>query len=375
MTDSAKGAVRVRFAMGQPARLAFFAFALASPALVIAIAGQWMEGGTVGGMAAFASLYLLGALTLVAIVARSVHRGTRAIATRPPDATLQVEGRSLVVARVSGDRRKMARDRFRCGILVPGANEPGARLLLTGDLGAGIDAWVRDIEQGRALLHDLGLSAGQRPHTFAFFFGLRITVGLDGIVVAWPLLGRRRFVPYGKIREVRSTPEKIVFDLGPGKAYEVATSTAKNGIASDDHRALLERIAEARAAYASADRAESLALLARAGRPTSAWVRELRALSEASGSEYRSASLPTEALVRIAIDPKESEEMRMGAALALRGSRDRAAHDQLRQAAEASASPRVRVALGVASEDLDDDTVAKEMDDPTSAYQVRRSRH
>ena len=198
-------------------------------------------------------------------------------------------------------------------------------------------------------------------------------MGLDGIVVAWPLLRRRRFVPYARIADVRSTNETIVFLLTGGKKYSVATSPAKGGVPSEEHLALLERIDDARSAYLSADRAESLAMLARGGRPTSAWVRELKALSAAAGADYRSASLPTDTLVRIALDPKESEEMRMGAAFALRGSADPAARLQLREAAEASASPRVRIALNVATEEeLDDDAVAREVDDRESTYQAAR---
>ncbi|MBS2011869.1 MAG: hypothetical protein JST00_03185 [Deltaproteobacteria bacterium] len=371
MNDPPRG-VRASVATAQPGRLALFALGLLLPAVIIFLAGRNMEGG--GGIGPLAGFYFLGAAAFIAIVTKSIRRAARASA-RPADSTLSVEGGSLVVARDGRGRpRRMARDRFRSGVLVPSARGAGGRLELKGDLGAGLEAWVRDLEQGRALLRDLGLSAASRPHVFSFFFGLRITVGVDGIVVAWPLLRRRRFVPYARIRDVRSTSDTVVFELVDGKTYEVETSTAKGGIASDEHLALLERIADARDAYAKAERAESLGLLARAGRPTSAWVRELKALSEASGAEYRSASLPTEALVRIAVDPKESEEMRMGAALALRGSPDTAARAQLREAAEASASPRVRVALSVASEELDDDEVAREMDDPESRYQEAQRR-
>jgi len=77
-------------------------------------------------------------------------------------------------------------------------------------------------------------------------------VGLDGILVAWPLLRRRR--------------------------------------------------------------AESVALLARGGRSTEAWVRDLRSLGSGDAA-YRAASLPPETLVRIATDPAETEELRIGAAL------------------------------------------------------------
>lgn len=371
MNEPPRG-VRASVATAQPGRLALFALGLVLPAVIIFLAGRNMEGG--GGIGVLPGVYFFGAAIFVAIVTRGIRRAARAASPRPADSTLSVEGGSLVIARDAGGRpRKMAKDRFRSGVLVPSPHEAGGRLVLLGDLG-GIEAWVRDLEEGRALLRDLGLSAASMPHVFSFFFGLRITVGLDGIVVAWPLLRRRRFVPYARIRDVRSSEEAVVFELVDGKSYEVATSTAKGGVASDEHRALLERIADAREAYAKAERAESLGLLARAGRPTSAWVRELKALSEASGAQYRSASLPTETLVRIAIDPKETEEMRMGAALALRGAPDAEARAQLREAALASASPRVRVALSVASEELDDEAVAREMDDPESRYQGLRRR-
>lgn len=370
MSEEGPG-VRASVATGQPGRLALFALGLVTPAFVIILAG--MDHRSPGSLVGLAMLYLVGAMALVTVVLRSMRRAARATAARPPDTTLTVEGGSLVVARDAGGRpRKMARDRFKSGVFVPGAKEAGGRLVLGGDLGGGLEAWIRDTEKARKLLADLHLSGAHRPHTFAFFFGLRITVGLDGIVVAWPLLRRRTFVPYARIVDVKSTNEQIEFVLEGGKKYAVATSVAKEGVPSEEHRALLERIDDARDAYLRADRADSLAMLARGGRPTSAWVRELKALASAAGADYRSASLPTDTLVRVALDPKESEEMRMGAAFALRGTSDPSARLQLREAAEASASPRVRVALNVALEDdLDDDAVAREVDDRESTYQAR----
>lgn len=351
--------VRAAVAASQPARLFVFAAALLLPALLVVLADQLTTGASPIGIY-YALAYGVGALALFAVVAFSARRAARATADKAIDTTLVFDGTSLVVARDSGGRpRKMARDRFRSGLVVPSATGHGARLSLQGDLGAGLEAWIRDRDDARALLRDLRLSGAHRPHAFHFFLGLRVTVGLDGIEVAWPFLERRRFVPYACIVEVRDDPSSVILLLDDGRRYEVVTGS-RNG-STDAHRALLERIADARDAWASSERAESLALLARAGRPTRAWVTELRALSEASGSEYRSASLPTEALVRIAIDPKESEEMRIGAALALRGARDVGAERQIRDAAEASASPRVRVALEVATLDLDDDEVVERL--------------
>ena len=65
--------------------------------------------------------------------------------------------------------------------------------------------------------------------------------------------------------------------------------------------------------------------------------------------------LPKERLWRIATNPTETDELRIGASLTLRSSLDEEGRARLRAAAEASVSPRVRVVLETAADDLPDD--------------------
>ena len=81
-------------------------------------------------------------------------------------------------------------------------------------------------------------------------------------------------------------------------------------------------------------------------------MKDLRALAETGGSGYRAATVPTETLWSVALDPAAKEELRIGASLALRGALDDDGRERLRVAAEASASPRLRVVLEAATYEL-----------------------
>jgi hypothetical protein len=63
-------------------------------------------------------------------------------------------------------------------------------------------------------------------------------------------------------------------------------------------------------------------------------------------------------LWRIALDPAEKPDLRIGASLALRAGLDDEGKSRLRVAAEAAASPRVRVALAAVAEGDDDEILA-----------------
>jgi hypothetical protein len=256
-------------------------------------------------------------------------------------------------AREASRELRIARRDVRAGYAVPDATERGAHVILEGRRGPRVDVWVPTIEEARSLLEDLGVAPLARPMTFAFFFGLRVTVGADGVVVAWPLLGKRRFVPHDEITDVRWSADEVELVLADGGSYSIMTRASQTA-SSEQHLALLERLVSARAAYAASVGAEPVAALARGGRPASAWVRDLRAMSEAAGSQYRTTALPAETLWRVALDPAAKEELRIGASLALRAGLDAPGRARLRAAAEAAASPRVRVALTAAA-DLDDD--------------------
>jgi hypothetical protein len=260
--------------------------------------------------------------------------------------------RDLVIH--EGDKGMRIRaESIRSGHVVPSAGGRTARLVLDGRFGRDFEAWIPEIDAARTLLSDLGLGPLDRPMTYAFFFGLRVTVAVDGVLVAWPLLGKRRFVAHAHIDDVRWTGDHVVLLLKNGDRYEIATR------GGDAHEALVERLLSARDAYRKAEGSEPLAALARGERSVAAWVKELRAMAETAGAQYRSAAVPAETLWRIALDPKEKEELRIGASLALRAALDDDGRTKLRVAADASASPRVRIALAAAAEEDDDDAIAE----------------
>ncbi len=308
-----------------------------------------------GAQAAFGiMLGVIGLLTTAFYAGR--RRRALLASARHASAELEVRKGSLVVLRADGTRERVAKEKIASAWIVPG-DRGGARVFIAGRRRRILSAWLPSLEDARELLAELQLGPLDRPVTFSFFFGLRVTVGVDGVLVAWPLLGRRRFIPHDRIDDVRWTNERVALLLKDGSRYEIDTN-AKNPAARDADAALVERLRAAREAYAASEGAEPLAVLARGGRSAEAWVRELRATGEQGGSQYRTAALPAETLWRIALDASEEEEVRIGASLALRAALDDEGRTKLRVAANAAASPRVRVALAAAADDDDDDDEA-----------------
>lgn len=84
--------------------------------------------------------------------------------------------------------------------------------------------------------------------------------------------------------------------------------------------------------------------LARAGRGTRAWLREV-ALASDDRASFRVPAVPAEALWRVVEDPAAASTARAGAALALRARLDDEGRTRLRVLADACAAPRLRVAL------------------------------
>jgi hypothetical protein len=319
------------------------------------------------GFALAAVLFVLGALPVALAVAFSsvgiaatlrVSRAvSRALASKTPS-TISVENGALVLDGGPKGTRVVPLAKLRTGRVLR-AGSGRARLVVRGRWGQSIVAHFDDAADARALLRDLKLSARDTPATFSFFFGLRVTVGADGILMNWPLLRRRRFVPYSKIVAMAPSPGMIVFRLAGGDRYEIMTTTSGRSIALEQHDALVERIEDACSAYRADNVEPPLAALGRGGRSALGWVKDLRALSEASGVGYRAATLPSDALWNVALDPAATEEMRIGAGLALRGALDEQGRARLRVAAEASASPKVRVVLEGAAEGMDDERLGE----------------
>jgi hypothetical protein len=184
----------------------------------------------------------------------------------------------------------------------------------------------------------------------------RIRVGADGVATSW--LGMfRKFFSYAEMTDVHPTENGVELALRSGKKARIATTPARPGnsaLSLASREALLARLQEGREAFAQHRDAEASALVARGSRAIDEWLTALRELGSAG---YRDAALPRETLWRIAEDPTADPTARAGAAVALRSKLDDAERTRLRDAAEATVAPRIRVALEAAAED-DDDRVA-----------------
>ena len=308
--------------------LGFATLAVAAPALA--------------PMVVMLGIFALGRLVIGSMGMTPLGRAVPVSASVGPDALDVVHG---------DDVYAYPRRQLRAGYVLPFST--GAVVVLRGHVGDRARFRFDDIAAARDFLHDLGLSPLERPMTFAFFFNLRVTVGADGVVVALPMLGRRQFIPHGAIVDIRQTSRSVVLALRNGTTFDIATG------GGEQHVALVERLVEATHAYVDADHAEPLALLRQSGRTAAAWVKELRALMEGAGAGYRSATIPEDTLWRVALDPSEPAEHRIGAGLALRSSLDDDGRARLRVAAEAAASPKVRIGLESAANETDDDAVAE----------------
>jgi hypothetical protein len=196
----------------------------------------------------------------------------------------------------------------------------------------------------------------------ALFFGSMLRIGTDGVWVE--SIARKRFLPFEDVAEIVQENESIAVVLRSGarvtdrvlvgrrlrRGKRLKTSSAA------DAAALAERMNDALSAFrARPAEQDPSALLAPRGRNASQWRKDLRALF--SAASYRAPVLPAEQLWRIAEDPAAEPAKRIGAAVVLRGALDDEGRARLRVAAEASAAPRVRVALLAASDTENDEAL------------------
>ena len=223
-----------------------------------------------------------------------------------------------------------------------------AAVLLKENLGRGN---LQPIEGGLWLAFELLAGA-------AWLFATRppeLTVGADGLRVRGRL--GSRFVPFDTVSAVTADGDALVVVLrdGPSERIVVPPGNAAD-LATVARRAELALAARATAPDAPA----RLALLERRNRTLDEWTRSIADLAKGDAG-YRRAPLSQADLEAILAAPAATAEHRLGAALALRALLPSEATPKIRVAAEACASPKVRVALGrVADCAADDDAAAVE---------------
>ena len=134
------------------------------------------------GVPGVAAAVAVACLCLWAIVGLS-RVASRVLSSNAP-AVLSVRNDALFVDASPDRQRQIRLETLRSGRVLRGTAERGARVVLRGRWGRSLVARLDAADDARALLRELRLSARERPATFAFFFGLRVTVGADGILIA-----------------------------------------------------------------------------------------------------------------------------------------------------------------------------------------------
>lgn len=157
---------------------------------------------------------------------------------------------------------------------------------------------------------------------------VRVTVGEDGVLLERPF--NRRFLAIDEIEGVSFTRTSFTLSLRAGERIVVSASNLS----------VVDAISEALAAR-DRRRADRLERLARRDRSAREWSADLARVLHREGG-FREEAVSAEAVGAVLDDVTQPLEQRLGAAVAL--SRAGLA-ERVRVAAEASANPRVRVAL------------------------------
>lgn len=304
-----------------------------------------------------ASFVLLA--TLLSLVIQLVHERARGIVVVRKASTITLDGSTVVVRRERPiPIERIARSKLRSGLVIPSATG-NPRVVVRGRQGIALDAELSSKEDARALLRELELSPLEQSASFDFFFGLRVTVGADGVLLHWPLLGKRRFVALARIASVETERDIVGLRLTDGTRFDILTHSSVSAASLERHHALHERIEDACEAYRARGESAPLHTLLRAGRSPKDWVAALRAMGSSATGGYREVMPPRDVLLRVALDPSAPEEIRIGAGVVLQSELDDRTRIGLRCAAEAAASPRVRVALLASADDADDEELAE----------------
>ncbi|MBX3264312.1 MAG: hypothetical protein KIS78_21615 [Labilithrix sp.] len=213
------------------------------------------------------------------------------------------------------------------------------------------------------------------PVFFAAMAPSKIVVGVDGVLLRW--FWRERFIPLSDIASLSvGDLREVLLRLASGETVTIHTTNTRRNL-SEHHRqhrdAVYARIVEAVNAHRRNRSSADVALfVARGERSLAAWRSALEAIARGDGS-YREAAVRDEDLWRLVEDPRAAEDARAGAAFLLRRSLDADGKARVRVAAEATASPRLRVALDAAAGESDEavEAALAELGAPDDAPRTR----
>jgi hypothetical protein len=393
--DEAKGRFR-----GRAAEIRRNPF-LAPVTVTAAVLGP--VAAVVGATMDLPALALMSPMLIAGGVAGSVYAFSQNPWTREVEGDFEAGPEGLL----EGGRLLVPSEEIRSGFVVPDAGR-GPRVRIQRKMKLPVEIRVRDEAEGRDLLRALGLDATQRAakfstpsramsdptwsivlgvgfaaifvllgtlsHTFglhgngiqlpvlavylAFMFLTRtgITVGADGILRSW--LGKKEFWSYGDIESVRTYLDQsfwrkqkwhgIELLLRSGATVRIPVAS-KQSFQISNLELIIERIRQAMESHRQGDAAAETALLARQARSVADWVQSLRAIGSGAHVDHRTAPVAPERLFRIVEDPSLTASARAGAAVALGASLDANGKVRLKDAAGATAAPKLRIAIEAAA--------------------------
>jgi hypothetical protein len=191
-----------------------------------------------------------------------------------------------------------------------------------------------------------------------------LVVGTDGLEMRQAF--RIRYVPFDQVADVTRNRDALVVVLRTGESIHLVRSLPIEPVGSFgesdlaiDVDLLRTRIVDAMHTHERSRRAfERTVLLGRNSRSATEWLASLRALGEGEVG-YRTNSLPVEELRRIVSDSNCANDVRVGAAVALRVVAREDAVSRIRVAAETTASPELRRLLNDIADEGDDERLER----------------
>jgi hypothetical protein len=227
----------------------------------------------------------------------------------------------------------------------------------------GVIASLSCILAGSVMAVPLGVMSGISVWVLAVIAGwprLRgeVVVGRDGVAIR---CGREeRFLPLRRIAGVRAREAWTELSLASGGWIEMLVAPpwrartrargALGGVLAERRRNRLAALVRWHMERSGHGQGSSAEQLGRQGRPLQAWQAALQALVREESAGYRGAAVPEERALEVLEDGGAPVELRVGAALALSGDREREAARRARRAIEGCASQEVRAALEQAAE-------------------------
>jgi hypothetical protein len=362
-----------------------------------------VAAAVIGGAGSVATLAMLSPVLLIGGVVGSLF----ALSQNPWTSDVPGDFEAGAEGLFEGGRLIVPAEEIRAGFVVPDPPR-GPRVRIQRKRKLSVEVRVSDDVEGRALLRALGLDATQRAATFStpsqaltnpmwsivlgvgfavtftllgifnraiglhgsgvqlpilvaylgMMFATRtgITVGADGILRSW--LGKKEFWSYGDIEGVSTFVDDSFWRKQKWQGIELTLRSgakvripvvSKQALQRSNLDLILERIREARESHRQGDPAAETALLARQARTVPDWVQSLRAIGSGAHVDHRTAPVAPERLFRIVEDPSLTASARAGAAVALGASLDAGGKVRLKDAAGATAAPKLRIAIEAAA--------------------------